>query len=178
MTFDPAKVSYEKLLDVFWVNHDPTVNNRQFCDSGTQYRPEIFYHSDEQKQPRRGLQGEMGEAEALQAADPDRDHQGGRVLSRRGLPPGLLQEERRCSTSSTSRAAAATRGSTACGATARQALAVLAHRIVRSSGLSRILSAGSSSLACCRPMRSAFRIACFSSSFFGSALRAAFFDLA
>jgi peptide-methionine (S)-S-oxide reductase len=49
VTFDPAKVSYEKLLDVFWLNHDPTVTNRQFCDSGTQYRPEIFYHSEEQK---------------------------------------------------------------------------------------------------------------------------------
>jgi len=49
VTFDPAKVSYDKLLDVFWVNHDPTVTNRQFCDSGTQYRPEIFYTSDEQK---------------------------------------------------------------------------------------------------------------------------------
>src|SRR3954453_18154303 len=49
VTFDPAKVSYEKLLDVFWVNHDPTVTNRQFCDSGTQYRPGIFYHGEEQK---------------------------------------------------------------------------------------------------------------------------------
>ena len=33
VTFDPAKVTYEQLLDVFWVNHDPTVTNRQFCDS-------------------------------------------------------------------------------------------------------------------------------------------------
>jgi len=49
VTFDPAKVSYEQLLDVFWLNHDPTVTNRQFCDSGSQYRPEIFYHSEEQK---------------------------------------------------------------------------------------------------------------------------------
>jgi len=49
VTFDPAKVSYEQLLDVFWVNHDPTVKDRQFCDSGSQYRPEIFYHSEEQK---------------------------------------------------------------------------------------------------------------------------------
>ena len=49
VTFDPAKISYERLLDHFWVNHDPTVTNRQFCDSGTQYRPEIFYHSEEQK---------------------------------------------------------------------------------------------------------------------------------
>jgi peptide-methionine (S)-S-oxide reductase len=49
VTFDPAKVSYEKLLDTFWLNHDPTVKDRQFCDAGTQYRPEIFYHSEEQK---------------------------------------------------------------------------------------------------------------------------------
>lgn len=49
VTFDPSKVSYQKLLDIFWVNHDPTVTNRQFCDSGTQYRPAIFYLNDEQK---------------------------------------------------------------------------------------------------------------------------------
>ena len=49
VTFDPAKVTYAQLLDVFWVNHDPTVTNRQFCDSGTQYRPAIFYLNDEQK---------------------------------------------------------------------------------------------------------------------------------
>ena len=49
VTFDPAKVSYDKLLDIFWVNHDPTVTNRQFCDSGTQYRPAIFYLDEEQK---------------------------------------------------------------------------------------------------------------------------------
>ena len=49
VTFDPAKVTYDQLLDVFWVNHDPTVTNRQFCDSGTQYRPAIFYLNDEQK---------------------------------------------------------------------------------------------------------------------------------
>jgi peptide-methionine (S)-S-oxide reductase len=49
VTFDPKKVSYEKLLDVFWLNHDPTVNDRQFCDAGSQYRPAIFYTSPEQK---------------------------------------------------------------------------------------------------------------------------------
>ena len=49
VTFDPAKVTYEQLLDVFWVNHDPTVKDRQFCDSGSQYRPAIFYINDEQK---------------------------------------------------------------------------------------------------------------------------------
>jgi peptide-methionine (S)-S-oxide reductase len=49
VTYDPAKVSYEKLLETFWLNHDPTVKDRQFCDAGSQYRPEIFYHSEEQK---------------------------------------------------------------------------------------------------------------------------------
>src|SRR5258708_10940208 len=49
VTFDPAKVSYEKLLDTFWLNHDPTVIDRQFCDYGSQYRPSIFYHNEEQK---------------------------------------------------------------------------------------------------------------------------------
>ena len=49
VTFDPAKVGYEKLLDVFWLNHDPTYTDRQFCDHGNQYRPSIFYRDAEQK---------------------------------------------------------------------------------------------------------------------------------
>ena len=47
--FNPAKVSYEKLLDVFWVNHDPTYTDRQFCDHGSQYRPGIFWHDEAQR---------------------------------------------------------------------------------------------------------------------------------
>jgi peptide-methionine (S)-S-oxide reductase len=47
--YDPAQVSYQQLLDAFWHNIDPTVTNRQFVDRGTQYRPEIFYHDEEQK---------------------------------------------------------------------------------------------------------------------------------
>jgi peptide-methionine (S)-S-oxide reductase len=47
--FDPSKVSYEKLLEAFWFNHDPTYGDRQFCDHGSQYRPAIFYHDDGQK---------------------------------------------------------------------------------------------------------------------------------
>ena len=49
VVFDPAKVTYEKLLEVFWVNIDPTVRDRQFCDTGTQYRTGIFYHSEAQR---------------------------------------------------------------------------------------------------------------------------------
>jgi len=47
--FDPAVVSYEELLDVFWRNHDPTTMNRQGPDAGTQYRSAIFFHSPEQE---------------------------------------------------------------------------------------------------------------------------------
>jgi peptide-methionine (S)-S-oxide reductase len=47
--YDPKKVSYEKLLDVFWHNIDPTVKDRQFCDVGSQYRTSIFVHTDEQR---------------------------------------------------------------------------------------------------------------------------------
>lgn len=47
--FDPKKVSYEALLDMFWKVHDPTTLNRQGGDVGTQYRSVIFYHSEEQK---------------------------------------------------------------------------------------------------------------------------------
>jgi peptide-methionine (S)-S-oxide reductase len=49
VTFDPAKVSYKQLLDVFWQIHDPTQGNRQGWDMGSNYRSAIFYHSPEQK---------------------------------------------------------------------------------------------------------------------------------
>ena len=47
--YDPAKVTYEKLLDAFWRNIDPTQKDAQFCDHGTQYRSAVFYHNDEQR---------------------------------------------------------------------------------------------------------------------------------
>jgi peptide-methionine (S)-S-oxide reductase len=47
--YDPAKISYEKIVDLFWDAHDPTTLNRQGADVGTQYRSAVFFHSDEQK---------------------------------------------------------------------------------------------------------------------------------
>ena len=49
VTFDPEKVGYEDLLNIFWTIHDPTQLNRQGPDVGSQYRSAIFYHSDAQK---------------------------------------------------------------------------------------------------------------------------------
>ncbi|MHB8535358.1 MAG: peptide-methionine (S)-S-oxide reductase MsrA, partial [Sulfuricaulis sp.] len=49
IVYDPERVHYEKLLDVFWHNVDPLDGDGQFCDRGSTYRSEIFYHGDEQK---------------------------------------------------------------------------------------------------------------------------------
>ena len=49
ITYDPAQVGYDRLLDVFWSAHDPTTLNRQGPDVGTQYRSAIFFHSPEQE---------------------------------------------------------------------------------------------------------------------------------
>ena len=49
ITYDPARISYDELLEVFWKTHDPTTLNRQGNDVGTQYRSVIFYHDDEQQ---------------------------------------------------------------------------------------------------------------------------------
>jgi peptide-methionine (S)-S-oxide reductase len=49
ITYDPKKISYDKLLEVFWRNVDPLTANAQFCDTGSQYRTGIFYHDESQK---------------------------------------------------------------------------------------------------------------------------------
>src|SRR5260370_13288699 len=50
ITYDPSKITFERLLDVFWHNIDPVTANQQFCDHGTQYRSAIFYHDERQRQ--------------------------------------------------------------------------------------------------------------------------------
>ncbi|MBS0152290.1 MAG: peptide-methionine (S)-S-oxide reductase MsrA [Nitrospira sp.] len=49
VTYDPTKVTYQKLLDAFWHNVDPLTPNAQFCDHGTQYRSAVFYSTEEEK---------------------------------------------------------------------------------------------------------------------------------
>ena len=57
--YDPAKVRYQQLLDVFWSSHNPTEKNRQGPDVGTQYRSAIFFHSPEQEQIARASKAEQ-----------------------------------------------------------------------------------------------------------------------
>jgi peptide-methionine (S)-S-oxide reductase len=49
ITYDPSKVTYEKLLHIFWRNHDPLTANAQFCDAGSQYRAGIYYNTPDEK---------------------------------------------------------------------------------------------------------------------------------
>ncbi|MCF6353838.1 MAG: peptide-methionine (S)-S-oxide reductase MsrA [Candidatus Polarisedimenticolaceae bacterium] len=49
ITFDPSRIDYVGLLEIFWRSIDPTRSDRQFCDLGSQYRPEIFYHNEQQQ---------------------------------------------------------------------------------------------------------------------------------
>lgn len=65
--YDPKKVSYEKLLEVFWANHDPTTLNRQGPDTGEQYRSEIFTHSPEQAKAARASLKRLSDSKKYRA---------------------------------------------------------------------------------------------------------------
>ncbi len=57
--YDPGRVSYEQLLDVFWENHDPTTLNRQGPDVGEQYRSAVYFHDADQEAAARGSKQEL-----------------------------------------------------------------------------------------------------------------------
>jgi len=63
--YDPEVVSYRRLLEVFWHNIDPTVENRQFCDVGSQYRSAIFFHDDDQRRLARETRDAIEESGVL-----------------------------------------------------------------------------------------------------------------
>lgn len=65
VTYDPTKIKYEELLEVFWKSHDPTTLNRQGADVGTQYRSVIFYTTDEQKNLAEHYKKNLNDAKAF-----------------------------------------------------------------------------------------------------------------
>ena len=65
IVFDPAKTSYNEMLNIFWQNHDPTTLNRQGPDVGTQYRSAIFYHTPEQEKLARASKENLERSQAF-----------------------------------------------------------------------------------------------------------------
>ena len=65
ITYDPAKISFDTLLEVFWKTHDPTTLNRQGADRGTQYRSAVFYHDENQKALAESYKQKLNDAKAF-----------------------------------------------------------------------------------------------------------------
>jgi peptide-methionine (S)-S-oxide reductase len=65
LTYDPQKITYDELLEIFWGTHDPTTLNRQGADVGTQYRSVVFYHSEDQKKLAEGYKTKLNESGAF-----------------------------------------------------------------------------------------------------------------
>jgi peptide-methionine (S)-S-oxide reductase len=65
VVYDPKKITYDELLEVFWQTHDPTTLNRQGNDVGPQYRSVIFYHNNEQKEKAEKYKGELDKSGAF-----------------------------------------------------------------------------------------------------------------
>lgn len=65
LTYDPAKISFVELLEIFWKTHDPTTLNRQGADTGTQYRSGVYYHNDEQLQLAEEYKKKLNEAQVF-----------------------------------------------------------------------------------------------------------------
>ncbi len=65
IVYDPSKISFDELLEVFWETHDPTTLNRQGADVGTQYRSGIYYHNNEQKEKAEKYKAELDKSGAF-----------------------------------------------------------------------------------------------------------------
>jgi peptide-methionine (S)-S-oxide reductase len=90
ITYDPKKITFDELLEVFWKTHDPTTLNRQGADEGTQYRSAVFYHSEEQKSLATEYRKKLDASGAFNNPIVTEITAFFRILSCRGLPPELL----------------------------------------------------------------------------------------
>jgi peptide-methionine (S)-S-oxide reductase len=92
VVYDPAKISYERLLQTFWESHDPTQGMRQGNDVGTQYRSGIYVFDAAQRQAAEASKA-MYEKALKERSDLDRDSRRADVLLRRGLSPAISCQE-------------------------------------------------------------------------------------
>jgi peptide-methionine (S)-S-oxide reductase len=90
IVYDPLKISFDELLEVFWETHDPTTLNRQGNDIGTQYRSGIFYHNEEQKQKAEKYKAELDKSGAFEKTDRHRSNSLFKILPGRKLSPGIF----------------------------------------------------------------------------------------
>ena len=93
IVYDPMKISYERLLEVFWHNIDPTARDRQFCDSGYQYRSAIFYHNEEQRRLALQSKEQLEKTKTFKEPIVTEIVHAAEFLPSVGLPSALLQEK-------------------------------------------------------------------------------------
>ena len=90
--YDPAKVSYDQLLEVFWNNHNPTTLNRQGPDVGSQYRSAIFFHTPEQQAAAKASKERLEKSGRFNRPIVTEITPARPLLARRGVPPAVLRE--------------------------------------------------------------------------------------
>jgi peptide-methionine (S)-S-oxide reductase len=66
--YDPKKITYDELLEIFWKTHDPTTLNKQGADEGTQYRSVIYYHNDDQRKLAEHYKSKLEQEKVFNAA--------------------------------------------------------------------------------------------------------------
>ena len=93
VTYDPAKISYEQLLDIYWRQIDPTQSDGQFTDIGPSYRAAIFYANPEEKKIAETSKEKLAGSRKIQKTDCDGNSAVDEILARGGVSPEILSGE-------------------------------------------------------------------------------------